>query len=478
MDGDEEVEWNGGEKLKIQDRWQFIEKIQMMLERHVRDKPLDDKVLINLIRGMHTCIPRGDHGIASSIVSFLPFICKDYDSPWSEDEDVLRALITYALDLLLPPARAKPLVEQEIEFDELASELIDALMINTAHIDVVAFGFWLIYRVPYAFKSRKTLLADIAHIWTLTNNAISEDRREWMDFYAVDAFVAVAQFHVAAKGELPKFASHTALGLLEAGLGYDCSRLMATYAIAMILNLDESSQVDTFTSEIKAEPFRKMLFDVRGDIEKNEPEDDVVNLHIYSTLILLKLPLIKLDVGKVKALIKKMETTIKGTVIRDSGVAGNPEVEDSPDDLDRVKWKVIYLSALLFKFVPEDEKEERMEGFRARVRELLGSRGLPLVGDYERCLEPLAMGALESSTPAERQGPTSPAEEQGPTSPVKQQGPTPLTKEQEPTSQAEQQGPTSPAEQQVLTSPAFKAWIDPGFPLFPLAGSATSAKTK
>jgi hypothetical protein len=125
VEGAEDVEWNG-EKLKIQDRFQFIEEIRLMLERHARnEKPLDNKVLINLIHGMHACIPRGDYGIASSIVSFLPVLCDDYDSPWSEDEAVLRALITYALDLLLPPGRWKPLVEREIEFDELASELID-----------------------------------------------------------------------------------------------------------------------------------------------------------------------------------------------------------------------------------------------------------------------------------------------------------------------------------------------------------------
>ena len=68
------------------------------------------------------------------IVSFLQMFCDDYDSPWSEDEAVLGALITYALDLLLPPERWKPLVEREIEFGKLASELIDTLMINTTAV--------------------------------------------------------------------------------------------------------------------------------------------------------------------------------------------------------------------------------------------------------------------------------------------------------------------------------------------------------
>jgi hypothetical protein len=96
------VEWDGQE-LKIQDRWQFVEKIRMTLESHVRDdKLLDNKVLINLIHGMHACIPRGDSGSVSSIVPFLSLFCEDYNLPWSEDEATLRALITYALDLLSP----------------------------------------------------------------------------------------------------------------------------------------------------------------------------------------------------------------------------------------------------------------------------------------------------------------------------------------------------------------------------------------
>jgi hypothetical protein len=98
-------------------------------------------------------------------------------------------------------------------------------MVTNTNTDVVAFAFWLIYRVPYAFKSRKTLLTEIAHIWTSTNAVIPEDHRERMNFHAVDAFVAVAQLHAAANGELPKFTSRTALGLLKAGLGYDYSRL-------------------------------------------------------------------------------------------------------------------------------------------------------------------------------------------------------------------------------------------------------------
>jgi len=117
--GAEEVEWSG-EKLKIQDRSQFIEPIKTMLERHIRsEEPLDNKVLIDLIHGMHAFIPRGNRDSVTSIVPLPPFFCEDYDSPWPEDEAVLRALITYALDLLLPQRR-KSLVEREIGLDDLS----------------------------------------------------------------------------------------------------------------------------------------------------------------------------------------------------------------------------------------------------------------------------------------------------------------------------------------------------------------------
>ena len=403
----ESAEWNG-EKLKIQDRFQFIEGIKVTLEQHIKkDKPLDHKVLIDLIHGMHACIPRGNYGTPSSIVSFLPTFCVDYDSPWSEDEAVLGALITYALDLLLPPERWKPLVEREIEFEKLASELIDTLMINT-DAGVAAFAFWLIYRVPYAFKSRKTLLTDIAHIWTSKDAVIPEGARERMNFHAVEAFVAVAQFHTAPNRGLPKFTSHTALGLLEAGLGYGYSRAMATYAVAMILNLGTPNQVATFTSGIPVESFREALFDEKyRDIEKNTMEEDDLDLRIYSALILLKFGTAELDVGKVKKLIGEMDREIGDNTARDSGVAPDSKTEVDPD-LDLVRWKAIYLSGLLFTFVDEDGKQELMEGLRARVRALLRSGGLSLADDHQSCVGPLGirMGGLGLDTSVGKQGPT------------------------------------------------------------------------
>jgi len=112
--GTEDVEQKG-ERLEIQDRSQFIEPIRAMLERYIRnEEPLDNKVLVNLIHGMHAFIPRGNRDNASSTVSLPPFFYDNYDSPWPEDKAVLRALVTYALDLLLPKREKKLLVEQKM----------------------------------------------------------------------------------------------------------------------------------------------------------------------------------------------------------------------------------------------------------------------------------------------------------------------------------------------------------------------------
>ena len=394
-----------GEKLMIQDRWEFVEELRMTLGRQVcaDDPPIDNKVLINLINGMHACIPRGDYGSASSIVSFLPSICDDYDSSWSEDESVLRALITYALDLLLPSNMRKPLVEREIEFDKLASELIDALLVDTTFPDVVAFGFWLIYRVPYAFKSRKSILSDIVYIWTSTNEAIPEDLRQRMNFHAVDAFVAVALYHNSLNRRLSKFAAHNTLNLLNVALEDGYTRPMATYAVAMILDLGTSTQAASFTRGVDAESLTKTLHTVRDDLEKNVVEEDIVDLHVYSTLVLLKLPQPPVDVEKVKALIDEMERTIGDPVFRDSGLARGPKAEANVD-LDRVKWKAIYLCGLLSRLLPLGEREGTIERVRERVMTLLRSGELLLAGDYERCIEPLDIDSLDVRTPAEQGG--------------------------------------------------------------------------
>ena len=412
VDPSDDAHLDGEQKVKIQDRYQFIQEIRNTLIRHVRgEKILDNKVLINLIHGMHACIPRGNYGTVSSTVSFLPLLCEDYDSPWSMDEPVLRALITYALDLLSPPGRSWPLVEREIGFGELASELLETLIANTTSTDVVVFGFWLIYRVPYAFKSRKTTLADIAHIWTSAVEQIQDDAaRQQLNFHAVDAFVAIAQQHASAGGALPKLAHQTTLKLLNTALESDHTRPMATYAIAMILNLGRSTQIAAVTSEIDAEPFMETLFSICDDLERGTAEPDVVSLGVYSTLVLIKLkPTVELDVGKAKELIGQMERVIGDPSIRNSRVARRSET-DTNFHLDRARWRAIYLSALLFGFLSDEERQEHVEELCARVRALVGSGGLSLVSDYERCLEAPVMRELELEIHAtERRGPTSTA---------------------------------------------------------------------
>jgi len=410
--------------LKIQDRWEFIEKIRMMLERHIRsDEPQDKKVLINLIHGMHAYIPRGNYGRASSTVPFLSIFCENYDSPWSNDEAVVGALITYALDLLLPPERRKPLASRRIGFDDLALELIDALVANTTHSDVVTLALRLAHRVPYVFRSRKMVLVDIAHIWHRTNETTPEDYRGRLNFHATDAFIAVVQHHVVTNVELPRLTDYTALRLLSAALGSGYSRLMTIYTMAVILNPGTSTQLTSVTSEIEVEPIIDALFSGSGDPEKAAVEEDAVDIRIYSALILLKIsPTVELDAGRVKGLIVQMEEAIGEPSVRDPGVAKG---FDADVGVDRARWKAIYLSALLFEFVPADGREKHIEGLRTRVRALLESGELSFMGDCELCLEPLGRDVLELGTSA--------------------------------------------ADQQGQTNTVFEAWIG-GFPLFRLAG--------
>jgi len=407
VDATEDLQCDGEDKPKVQDRYQFLKEIGITLLRHASgEKVLDNKVLINLIHGLHACIPRGNFGSPSSIVSFLPLLCEDYDSPWSEDESVLRALITYCLDLLSPPERRWPLVEREIDFDELASELIDVLLVNTTSTGAIVFGFWLIYRVPYAFKSRRTMLVDISHIWESAVAVIQGDEpRQQLNFYAIDAFVAVTQHHISACGSLPKFTRQIVLKLLNTTLESNYTRSMATYAIAMILKLGNSIHVATVTGGIKTEPLIEALFSTTSDLEKGTTEAEVIDLHVYSALALLKLRRrVELDIEQVQGLIGRMERTIGNPSTRDSGVARGSKA-DVGTDFDQVRWKAVYLSALLLKFMPEGERERRAEGLLERVQALVRNGELPPVSDYERCLEPLDIDELELRTPtAEQQG--------------------------------------------------------------------------
>ena len=405
-----------GERLTIQDRWEFVKQIGTTFMQHIRGKnPPDNWVLVDLIHGMHASIPRGGHGTPSSIIPFPLLTYEDYSSPWSKDESVLRALITYALDLLSYTKRKEPLVERKIKFDELALELIDALMAFPAPGEVAVFGFWLIHHAPYAFKSRKSILVDIVEIWTLTS--ILGDHRKQLNFHAINAFVLVARCRLVSDGRLPKLAASSVLDLLRAALEDSYNQPVVTYALALILNLGTRAQAATLSRGIGAESFANTLQIARRDPERNTPEEDL-NLYIYKTLLLLKLRQPSVDIEVVKTLIEDVVTGL------DRVSAGDPKDKTSIDN--GRAWKAIYLSGLLARLLPPGEREGPIEALRGGVRKVLQTGRLPLTTDYKCCLEPLDVGPLKF--PAEREG-------------------------------------------ALFTT--FEAWVD-GFPLLPLAGSVLS----
>ena len=155
--------------------------------------------------------------------------------------------------------------------------------------------------------------------------------------------------------------------------------------MAMILNLGTSTQATPVANEIKVGSIIDALFSGLDDSEKGAAGKDVVDTWIYSTLILLKLPRTdELDVEKVKGLIMRVEEVIGITSVGDSEAGVGV-------DLDRARWKAIYLLALLFKFLPDDKRGEHVEGLWTRVRTLLEGGELSFMGDYKCCLKPLGM---------------------------------------------------------------------------------------
>lgn len=273
------------------------------------------------------------------------------------------------------------------------------------------------------------MLRDVANIWTSAIQPIQDDGlRQRLNFHAVDAFVAVAQCHICISGNLPKFTRQNSLRLLNTTLESDYTRPMATYAIGIILNLGKSTQVAAVTNETQAERFIETLFTTSDDLERGAVEEDVIDLRIYSTLVLLKRqPAVGLNIEKVNGLIGQMKGMIGNAPTGGSGVARGSEADI---DLDRVRWKAIYLSTLLFKFVSDGERGKCVEELRTRVQMLVESGELSVVDDYEHCLEPLDTG-LELRTPS--------------------------------------------TEQQEQISAAFEVWIG-RFPLFPLFGSVASTE--
>ena len=199
-------------------------------------------------------------------------------------------------------------------------------------------------------------------------------------------------------GTLPKLATHNALNLLTASLEDDYTRPMATYAVAMVLNLGTSAQVATFARGIAAESLMNALSTVRSDPEKNTMDEDLADLHIYLALALLRCRPARVDVVVVKALIEEMEKAVVDSTVWDSTLAGGSD-PDTSASLDRMKWKAIYLSGLLSKLLPPGEWEECSKGLRGRVWSMLQRGALPLVGDWERCIEPFDTEVPGLTTP-------------------------------------------------------------------------------
>ena len=401
----EVAEWDGGKNLRIQGRGEFLEEIGMALERHSGGKkPLNTKALVALIRGMHACFPRGDYGKGLPFVSFLLSFCEDYASPWSEEEDVLRALITYILDLLLPPEERRWLVEREIGFEDLTSELIDSLTANPYYFDAAHLGFWLMCRVPNAFRSRKVITKDIDRIWLESRRVLPDNLQEISNLQAIHAFVTVVKHQVVDNGssEYPCHTSLTDLKLPSAALESDSTRPMAVYAISMILNLSPPTEVSPPIDKASVESIISALFPPGGgDIERNVVEEDAINLYIYSTHILLKLPPTpELNVGRLRWLIARVGKMIETPFTQESEAVEGSEVEIHAD-LNRVRWKAIYLSALLFKLLPDDQTEEHEERLRESVQKLLKSGGLSPADD---CCHFPRMYVPESSAGQQEQG--------------------------------------------------------------------------
>ena len=458
--------------LAIRGRREFVKQIEIALMQHFSGKrPLDNDVLVELIHGMHASIPRGNYGTQASIIPFPLFACEDHSSPWSEDESVLRALITYALDLLSYTKKRKRLVEREIEFDELVLDLVDtlwgsaafavstvptalptlaaltvlttpaaptaptvpavpaalaALITSPSPPEVVVFCFRLIHRVPHAFRSRENTLCEIIDTWNTTKESMRKDhhQRKRLNFHAVNAFVAVARHHLISKGKLLKFRAGDILDLLKASLEDSSSRPVVACAVTLILKFGTSKQVTTLSADIDIGSFADIFHTVRSDPEANAAEEDVLNLHIHTALLPFKPEQLRDGIERIKALIGEMKHTIE-----DAARPGPVSTKDSEDemnrDTDRVRWKAIYLSGLLVGFLPPDERGERIKPLREKVKTMVENGQLLLAKDYARCLKPLGGGQVKLQSPAERKG---------------------------------------------KSFTAFETWID-DFPLFPSAGS-------
>ena len=235
---------------------------------------------------------------------------------------------------------------------------------------------------------------------------ISEDHRKLLNFCTVNAYVAVARRHLIAEGKLPKLGARDVLNLLEASLNDSYSLPVVTYASALIINLGTPKQAATLSTGIESHvgSFANTYHTVRSDLEGNTTEEDVLNLYIHTALLLFKLEQPQVDIERVKALIGEMGRTIGDVVDRPDPVSVKDSEDEMNIEIERVRWKAIYLSGLLLEFLPLGEREAPIEALRGRVETMVQHGQSLLAQDSARCLKPLGGGPLALGSPAKRKG--------------------------------------------------------------------------
>jgi hypothetical protein len=245
-----------------------------------------------------------------------------------------QALITYALDLLLP-SKGEAVGEPE---DRVRRSCLRADRCTDCQHHLLrrcTFAFWLARRVPHAFRSRKTVLTDIASIWLQTNEATPEDHRERLNFprhrcvHRDRTAPCCGQWWTAetyglhtpeASERRPREGSQPTNDDLHDG--HDPKPRY----IDPGPRRHERDQVESIVDA---------LFSSSGDLEKGAMEEDIIDTRIYSALILLKLsPTVELDIERVKGLIVQTEEAIGNPSVGTLGSPGNLRLT-SGVDLDR-----------------------------------------------------------------------------------------------------------------------------------------------
>jgi len=143
---------------------------------------------------------------------------------------------------------------------------------------------------------------------------------------------------------------------------------------------------------------------VRSDLEANATEENVLNLYFHTALLLFKLEQSPIDIERVREVIEEMKKTIEKVVVRLGPVSAKDSEDEMSVGTNRVRWKAIYPSGLLARFLPPDEPKGPTEALRERVETMLQNGQLLLAEGYTNCIKPLGGGPLELGSPVEREG--------------------------------------------------------------------------